>query len=64
MDAFMFATGIENSYPTIAGGKRVDEMEKCGHYAHWRRDLELTARMNVRPAGARLRAVRLGDLVR
>jgi len=48
MDAFMFATGIENSYPTIAGGQRVDEMDKCGHYEHWRKDLELTARMNIR----------------
>ncbi len=34
---FMFATGIENSYPTIDNGRtRVDEMEKCGHYEHWR----------------------------
>jgi beta-glucosidase len=32
---FMFATGIENSYPTIQNGQvRVDEMEKCGHYTH------------------------------
>ena len=33
---FLFATGIENSYPTILGpdGKtlRVDEMAKTGHY--------------------------------
>jgi len=29
---FMFATGVENSYPTTRGGRhRVDEMEKCGH---------------------------------
>ena len=35
---FMFATGIENSYPTIKNGsRRIDEMEKCGHYEHWRR---------------------------
>ncbi len=43
----MFATGIENSYPTIKGGVRVDEMEKCGHYELWRRDLRL-----VREIGA------------
>jgi hypothetical protein len=31
---FLFATGIENSYPTINGGRpRIDEMEKCGHRA-------------------------------
>ena len=41
MTEFMFATGIENSYPTIAGGVRVDEMDKCGHYARWREDLSL-----------------------
>ena len=31
--AFMFATGIENSSPTINHGKhRIDEMQKCFHY--------------------------------
>jgi beta-glucosidase/6-phospho-beta-glucosidase/beta-galactosidase len=42
---FIFATGIENSYPTIqlpdGSTKRVDEMEKCGHYARWRDDFAL-----------------------
>jgi hypothetical protein len=29
----MFATSIENSYPTIHDGRtRVDQMEKCRHY--------------------------------
>jgi beta-glucosidase len=29
----MFATGIENSIPTINNGRtRVDQMEACGHY--------------------------------
>ena len=38
----MFATGIENSYPTIERRPvRVDEMEKCGHYEHWRDDFDL-----------------------
>ena len=47
--AFMFATGIENSYPTIAGGaKRVDEMERCGHYEHWLRDFECVRELGVR----------------
>src|SRR5215204_1931209 len=35
---FLFATGIENSYPTIANGKRIDQMDKCGHYARWEDD--------------------------
>jgi hypothetical protein len=42
---FMFTTGIENSYPmiTLPDGtrKRVDEMEKTGHYKYWKRDFEL-----------------------
>ena len=37
----MFATGIENSIPTINGGRtRVDQMEVCGHYKHWRTDFD------------------------
>jgi len=35
----MFATGIENSYPTV-GRRRVDEMESCGHYERWRDDFD------------------------
>lgn len=48
---FMFATGIENSYPTIllpdGTTKRVDEMEKTGHYEHWERDFELVNEMGI-----------------
>ena len=45
---FLFATGIECSYPTIDGGKwRRDEMDSGGHYVHWRTDLE-----RVREIGA------------
>lgn len=47
----MFATGIENSYPTIAlpDGKtgRVDEMEKCHHYEHWREDFSLVKELGI-----------------
>lgn len=46
---FIFATGIENSIPTIEGGKvRMDEMEKCGHYRHWRRDFDLVEEIGIR----------------
>ena len=42
---FMFSTGIENSYPNIilpdGTRKRVDEMEKCGHYKYWETDFML-----------------------
>ena len=38
----MFCTGIENSVPTIDGGKtRIDEMLSCGHYDRWREDFQL-----------------------
>jgi beta-glucosidase/6-phospho-beta-glucosidase/beta-galactosidase len=46
--AFLFATGIENSAPTINNGRmRVDEMEKCGHYEYWRQDFELTHDLGI-----------------
>jgi beta-glucosidase len=45
---FLFATGIENSYPTIDGGRtRVDEMEKCGHYDRWRTDFALVRTLGI-----------------
>ncbi len=45
---FIFATGIENSYPTIQNGRfRVDEMEKCGHYEHWKKDFDLVQELNI-----------------
>jgi len=46
--AFMFATGIENSSPTIQNGRvRIDELEKCGHYKHWRTDFQLVKEMDI-----------------
>lgn len=45
----MFATGVENSVPTIDGGRvRVDEMEKCGHYAKWQTDFDLLEDLGIR----------------
>jgi beta-glucosidase len=47
--AFLFATGIENSAPTIQGGRvRVDEMEKCRHYENWRLDFDLVRELGIR----------------
>jgi len=51
MPQFMFATGIENSYPTIEWqGKtiRQDEMAKTGHYRHWRDDFGLLPELGIR----------------
>ena len=46
--SFMFATGIENSIPTIDNGRiRIDQMEKCGHYRHWRTDFELLKELDI-----------------
>jgi beta-glucosidase/6-phospho-beta-glucosidase/beta-galactosidase len=48
MATFMFATGIENSAPTIDGGRtRVDEMHSCGHYERWQEDFALVAEMGI-----------------
>ncbi|MGO4705274.1 family 1 glycosylhydrolase [Microvirga sp. 2MCAF38] len=47
--SFMFATGIENSDPTINNGRtRIDEMEKCGHYKYWKTDFDLLRDLNIR----------------
>lgn len=45
----MFATGIENSIPKIQDGRvRVDQMESCGHYRHWRKDFDLVEDLGLR----------------
>ncbi len=44
---FLFATGIENSYPTIRTGSRIDQMDKCGHYARWEEDFGLVKEMGL-----------------
>jgi beta-glucosidase/6-phospho-beta-glucosidase/beta-galactosidase len=48
---FMFTTGIENSYPSIilpdGTRKRVDELEKTGHYQNWKTDLGLVKEIGV-----------------
>ena len=45
---FLFATGIENSNPTIQNGtRRVDELEKCGHYTFWQKDFELVQELGI-----------------
>ena len=49
MFEFMFATGIECSNPTIENGTwRRDQLHETGHYAYWRRDLELVREMGLR----------------
>jgi beta-glucosidase/6-phospho-beta-glucosidase/beta-galactosidase len=48
---FMFATGIENSYPVILGGdgerQRVDEMARTGHYERWQEDFALVRELGL-----------------
>jgi beta-glucosidase len=44
----MFATGIENSIPTINNGRtRVDQMAACGHYRHWRLDFDCVEELGL-----------------
>ena len=47
---FMFATGVESSYPVISENgkvKRIDQMDKCGHYARWREDFHLVRSLGL-----------------
>ncbi len=45
---FMFATGIECSYPTIGNGKiRRDLLEECGHYKNMKQDLGLVKELGL-----------------
>lgn len=45
---FMFATGIECSYPTIENGKlRRDLLEECGHYERFEEDLNLIKELGL-----------------
>jgi hypothetical protein len=48
---FVFASGIECSYPVIAGPEgpmRRDQMAECGHYDRWREDFERTISLGCR----------------
>lgn len=47
MPGFLFATGVENSYPCISSGKRIDQMDKCGHYRNWQQDLALVHELKI-----------------
>jgi beta-glucosidase/6-phospho-beta-glucosidase/beta-galactosidase len=50
MAQFMFATGVENSYPTIEWqGKRFrqDELAKTKHYDRWRDDFALLQELGI-----------------
>jgi beta-glucosidase/6-phospho-beta-glucosidase/beta-galactosidase len=45
---FIFATGIECSYPTVEHGRwRRDEMESMRHYELWQRDFEIAREIGV-----------------
>jgi beta-glucosidase/6-phospho-beta-glucosidase/beta-galactosidase len=50
-DRFLFATGIENSYPVISlpdgTKKRVDELARTGHYQRWREDFALVKEIGI-----------------
>ncbi len=46
--AFIFATGIECSYPTIDARRwRRDQMDATGHYRRWTQDLDLVAELGL-----------------
>jgi beta-glucosidase len=44
----MFATGIENSIPTIKNGRvRVDQMEASDHYRRWKEDFDCVQEVGI-----------------
>src|SRR5437762_5293030 len=45
---FMFAVGIECSYPLISENQRVDQMRDTGHYDLWQSDLRLVRELGLR----------------
>lgn len=48
ISSFIFATGIENSYPTINQGKtRIDQMAKSKHYEFWTKDFDLVESLGI-----------------
>ncbi len=60
---FMFATGIECSYPTIEHGKvRRDELAECGHYDRYKEDFQLVKDLglNVLRYGLPYYSIQLG----
>ncbi|WP_229670795.1 family 1 glycosylhydrolase [Deinococcus aquiradiocola] len=44
---FMFATGIECSYPMTRHGRR-DQLRECGHYSHWEQDFDLVQGLGLK----------------
>jgi beta-glucosidase/6-phospho-beta-glucosidase/beta-galactosidase len=46
--SFMFAVGIECSYPIVDDGQRVDQFEATGHYDLWKTDLKLVRELGLR----------------
>ncbi len=46
---FLFATGVECSYPTIEHGRtRRDLLEECGHYRWWKEDFRLVHEVGLK----------------
>jgi beta-glucosidase/6-phospho-beta-glucosidase/beta-galactosidase len=46
---FLFATGIECSYPTIGHGRiRRDQLKECGHYDNMKKDLQLVQQLGLK----------------
>ena len=63
-DSFMFATGIECSYPTIQQGRvRRDQLEECGHYDRYAEDIGLVRELGLKVLryGLPLHRTWLGD---
>ena len=67
MSTFMFATGIENSYPTIEwnGVKiRQDELAKTKHYERWRDDFRILKELGIKLVEQPVPAWNIGAMAR
>lgn len=50
---FMFATVVKCSYPTVANGRRHDQLAEMLHYKHWRQDFQLCRDVRATVANGR-----------
>src|SRR4030081_3462240 len=47
MKHFVFATGLDCSYPVVQGSLRRDMLEETGHYRCWQQDLALVKELGA-----------------
>ena len=46
--SFLFGAAIDSACPTLSSGRRIDEMDRSGHYARWEGDFARARELGVR----------------